>query len=103
MPNPTRSEGGHRLYNETHVRRLHFIRRSRELGFSLKEITDLLDLVDEEHFTCADVLERTSTHLKDVKRKISDLKKMERTLKTMINECDGALRPQCPIIDALFS
>ncbi len=103
MPEPMRSEGGHRVYNEKHVRRLHFIRRSRELGFSLKEVRGLLDLVDEENFTCADVLERTSIHLKDVRKKISDLKKMERTLHKMMSECDGALRPQCPIIDALFS
>jgi len=103
MPDPPRSEGGHRQYNEKHVRRLHFIRRSRELGFSLNEVRGLLDLVDEAHFTCADVLARTIDHLKDVRRKISDLKKMERTLNKMMGECDGALRPQCPIIDALFS
>ncbi len=103
MPDPMRSEGGHRLYNENHVRRLHFIRRSRELDFSLKEVMGLLELVDEEHVTCADVLDRTSVHLADVRKKISDLKKMEGTLKKMMSECDRALRPQCPIIDALYS
>ena len=102
MPDPVRSEGGHRVYNETHLQRILFIRRCRELGFSLKEIRGLLELVDGG-YTCAEVLDRTTVHLSDVGRKIRDLKKMQRTLKTMASQCDGGLVPECPIIDTLFS
>ena len=103
MPDPIRSEGGHRLYNDTHLRRLLFIRRCRELGFTLKEVRGLLELVDEGDYTCAEVRERTIVHLDDVRQKIRDLQKMQRTLKIMVSQCDGGLVPECPIIDTLFS
>ncbi len=103
MPDPMRSEGGHRLYNETHLRRLSFIRRCRELGFTLKEIRGLLKLVDGGDYTCAEVRDLTIEHLDDVKQKINDLKKMQSTLKAMVSQCDGGLVPKCPIIDSLFS
>jgi len=103
MPDPIRSEGGHRLYNDTHLRRLLFIRRCRELGFILEEIRGLLELVDEGDYTCAEVRERTIVHLDDVRQKIRDLQKMQRTLKIMVSQCDGGLVPECPIIDTLFS
>ncbi len=103
MPDPMRSEGGHRLYNETHLQRLSFIRRCRELGFTLKEIRGLLKLVDGGDYTCAEVRDLTIEHLDDVKQKINDLKKMQSTLKTMVSQCDGGLVPKCPIIDSLFS
>ena len=103
MPDPMRSEGGHRLYNETHLQRLSFIRRCRELGFTLKEIRGLLKLVDGGDYTCAEVRDLTIEHLDDVKQKINDLKKMQSTLKTMVSQCDGELVPKCPIIDSLIS
>ena len=103
MPDPVRSEGGHRIYNDTHLRRLLFIRRCRELGFTLEEISGLLELVDKVDDTCAEVRDRTTVHLDDVRKKIRDLQKMQRTLKTMISQCDGGLVQECPIIDALFS
>ncbi len=94
MPDPMRSEGGHRLYNETHLQRLSFIRRCRELGFTLKEIRGLLKLVDGGDYTCAEVRDLTIEHLDDVKQKINDLKKMQSTLKTMVSQCDGELEPK---------
>ena len=103
MPDPIRSEGGHRVYNETHLQRLSFIRRCRELGFTLKEIRGLLDLVDGGDYTCAEVRDRTIVHLDEVRQKIRDLKKMQRTLKIMVSQCDGGLVPECPIIDTLLS
>ena len=103
MPDPIRSEGGHRLYNDTHLRRLLFIRRCRELEFTLKEVRGLLELVDEGDYTCAEVRERTIVHLDDVRQKIRDLQKMQRTLKIMVSQCDGGLVAECPIIDTLFS
>ena len=59
MPDPERSEGGHRLYAEEHVRRLQFIRRCRELGFAVAEIRALLDLVDRRDYTCAEIRDIT--------------------------------------------
>jgi len=103
MPDPVRSEGGHRIYNESHLKRLSFIKRCRELGFTLKEIRGLLDLVDGGNYTCAEVRDRTSLHLNNMKQKIRDLQKMQRTLKKMVSQCDGGLVPECPIIDMLFS
>lgn len=101
MPKTMRGDNGYRLYQEKHLKRLQFIRRCRELGFSLKEIRELLSLVDKKTYTCAEVQERTMKHLEDVKSKMRDLKKMERSLKKMVSECDGGLVPECPIIDML--
>jgi len=102
MPDPQRSAGGHRIYDQSHLKRLAFIRRTRELGFTVKEVHDLLDLVDSEEYTCADVRDRTVVHLRDVEQKLRDLQNMQQTLKTMVSKCDGDLVPECPIIDALF-
>ena len=103
MPNPARSAGGHRMYDQSHLKRLSFIRRSRGLGFTLQEIRELLQLVDGGNYTCAEVRDRTVVHLDDVSRKIRDLQKMQRTLKSMASKCDGGLVPDCPIVDALFT
>ena len=96
-----RSAGGHRIYSEGHVKRLQFIRRCRELGFSLGEIEGLLELDSGEDKTCEQVRHTTAVHLKDVQEKISDLKKMEATLAVLISQCDDLSSPRCPIIEAL--
>lgn len=103
MPDPARSAGGHRIYGQSQLKRLSFIRRSRELGFTLQEIRELLELVDGGDYTCADVREKTVNHLTDVAKKIRDLQKMQSTLETMASKCDGGLVPECPIVDALYS
>ena len=103
MSHPSRSAGGHRIYDKSHLKRLSFIRRTRELGFTLKEIRALLDLVDGGEYTCAEIRDRTVVHLGDVAEKIRDLQKMHRTLKTMVSKCDGGLVPDCPIVDRLFA
>ena len=77
MPDPARSSGGHRIYDQSHTKRLSFIRRSRELGFTLQEIRELLELVDGGDYTCAEVRDRTLYHLDDVAQKIRDLQKMQ--------------------------
>jgi len=102
MPDPERSEGGYRLYQEQHVRRLQFIRRCRELGFTIAEIRALLDLVDRKDYTCEEVRDISIAHVEEVRRKIEDLRRLERTMLGMIKECDGGAVPECPIIDALF-
>lgn len=103
MPEPPRSEAGYRLYDEEHFQRLLFIRRSRELGFTLEEVRGLLDLVGEGEYTCAEVRDRTSEHLIEVEAKIRDLNRIQRSLKTMIATCADGSMPDCPIVDALRS
>jgi len=100
---PGRSAGGHRRYTEDHVVRLKFIRRARELGFSLSEITGLISLADAGDRNCDEVRETTTTHLTDVREKIRDLRKMERTLKELVRQCDDNSSPGCPIIAVLSS
>jgi len=102
MPRPPRSTGGQRNYDETFVKRLSFIARSRNLGFSLDDIRSLLSLADDNKFTCAYVRQLTLDHAAKAKRKIADLRKLEHTLRTMADQCHGNEVPDCPIIDTLF-
>jgi MerR family transcriptional regulator, mercuric resistance operon regulatory protein len=99
---PPRTAGGHRDYSPEHLRRLTFIRRSRELGFTLSEVRALLALVDGSDWTCAEVKAMTLEHLADVRRKIADLRKLAQILKDMAAQCDGGAVPECPIVDALL-
>ena len=101
LPHPDRSEGGHRLYSTQLIERLVFIRRSRELGFSMDEIRQLLSLVDGEQVSCQRVQQIADEHLRDVRAKITDLKKMERSLDDLSNQCSGDDVPDCPIIEVL--
>ena len=80
LPAPGRTEGRHRVYGPAHVARLTFVRRGRELGFGLDEVRSLLGLVDGGHGSCSDVQAATLEHLEDVRKKIADLQRLERTL-----------------------
>jgi MerR family mercuric resistance operon transcriptional regulator len=102
MPKPPRSKGGHRLYEKDHLKRLSFIRRSRDLGFTLEEVRGLLRMIDGHDYTCDEVKVLTLNHLQEVQQKIADLRRLERVLKTMAAECEGGNVPDCPIIDALY-
>jgi MerR family mercuric resistance operon transcriptional regulator len=103
MLEPLRADNGYRVYGETGLRRLSFIRRCRELGFSLDEVRGLLGLVDGGDYTCAEVRDLSVVRLGDIRQKIRDLRKMERTLKEMVSQCDGGLVPECPIVDRLYA
>lgn len=103
LPEPPRTVGGHRLYSNIHARRLGFIRRGRELGFTLAEIRLLLRLADGDEYNCGMIKDVTLHHLQNVKDKIRDLKKLERTLTAISNACQGGIAPECPIIEVLFS
>lgn len=103
MPKPPRSGGGHRLYHRDHLKRLVFIRRGRELGFSLEEIRALLGLVDGGGYTCGEVKALTERHLVDIRQKIADLRRLEKTLKEIASQCAGGSVPECPIIEGLFN
>ncbi|ESR24615.1 MerR family transcriptional regulator [Lutibaculum baratangense] len=100
LPSPPRTPGGHRSYSDDHRRRLVFIRRSRELGFTVDEIRNLLDLVEGGH-GCGDIQEAALRHLEDIRGKIADLERMARTLAETAARCEGGDAPECPILDIL--
>ncbi|MGB7336454.1 MAG: helix-turn-helix domain-containing protein [Salaquimonas sp.] len=103
MPKPDRTEGGNRQYNYDQLKRLFFIKRCRELGFSIEEIRALLQMVDRADFTCGEVHTMTVDHLTTVKKKVADLKRLEKALGAMAAQCGKGDVPACPIIDTLFS
>jgi MerR family mercuric resistance operon transcriptional regulator len=98
---PVRSAGGRRQFGEQEIWRLAFIRRGRELGFSLKDIRDLLTLVDSRTFTCGEIHEIAAAHLETVRKKISHLKALDRVLTDITNRCSRDTAPDCPVLDAL--
>jgi MerR family mercuric resistance operon transcriptional regulator len=100
---PWRTEGNHRVYQPGQLARLTFVRRSRELGFSIDEVRSLLSLVDGGHSSCSDVQAVTLEHLEDVRRKITDLQLLEQTLSEAASRCQGGSIPDCPIIEALYA
>jgi MerR family mercuric resistance operon transcriptional regulator len=102
MPHPPRTASGRRVYGEVETRTLSFIRRSRELGFTLDEIRALLALSAEQgQEVCADVRHLAANHLRDVRAKIADLRAMERILADAVRRCDEGESARCPLIDAL--
>lgn len=102
MPKPARTQGGHRVFTQDHLKRLTFVRRSRELGFTLDQVRNLLSLVDSDDYTCDEVKKMTLEHMGDVRYKIADLRKLERVLNDMVSQCDRGAVPDCPVVDALF-
>ena len=101
LPAPRRSPGGYRLYGSVQVTRLTFIRRARELGFSLDEVRTMLRLADERERPCAEVRLVASAHLRDVRAKIADLQAMERVLRATVARCARGTGSHCPLIEAL--
>lgn len=102
MPEPGRNSGGHRIYEEVHLQRLCFIRRCREMGFSLEEIRELLSLVDREQVSCEHVQQIAEDHVVSIRQKIKDLQRMQGTLRDLAKQCSGEDVPDCPIIEALL-
>ncbi len=102
LADPPRTRAGHRVYSQDHLRRLTFVRRCRQLGFSLREIRSLLRLIEGGESACAEVHALTLDHVADVQRKIADLRRMERVLSDMAAQCRQDEIPDCPIIDNLF-
>ena len=101
MPKVPRSESGRRRYGAAEKRALSFVRRARELGFTLEEIRALLRLGGPERAPCAQVREIASEHLRDVRGKIADLRRLERVLAETIGKCANGRAPRCPIIEEL--
>lgn len=93
--------GRYRSYDGTDVARLGFVRRSRELGFSIKQVRALLDLAAGGHESCAEARDLAAVHLRDVRSRIADLRRMERTLSTTVQACDAGDDAGCPLIETL--
>jgi len=102
LPLPARSEGGHRMYGTGHLKRLGFVRKARDLGFTIEEIRTLLRLVDERDQPCAEARQVAAGHLADVRAKLAALRTMEKVLNDMVARCDAGTPPECPLIEALF-
>src|SRR5262249_41715342 len=99
LPVPPRTAAGRRVYDAPDVRILHTA--VRELGFSLNEIPALIRLGGPERASCRQVREIAAHHLKDIRTKIVDLRKLERLLAKTIAQCTGTTAPACPVLDIL--
>jgi MerR family mercuric resistance operon transcriptional regulator len=100
IPAPPR-RGRYRCYGAEDVGRLSFVRRARELGFTLDEVRALLNLSADGGAPCAEVRDLASSHLQDVRARIADLKRMERVLAASVRACSLGHDVGCPLIDAL--
>lgn len=103
LPAPPRTEGGHRVYDESHVRTLGFVRRARGLGFTPDEVRTIIELGGPERAPCAEVRQIAAHHLQQVRSKIADLVEIERLLAETIDHCSGNPEPQCAVIEMIES
>ena len=99
---PERRENGYRDYDEAALNKLQFVQRARSLGFSVAEVRDLLSLYEDRQRASADVKAIAESHLKEIDRKIDELKGLRATLAHLVHACHGDDRPDCPIIETLF-
>ena len=101
IPRAARTAAGYRVYGETDVHVLRFIRRARDLGFSLKETKRLLALWGDRRRASADVKRMALEHVGQIERKIAELQAMRNTLVDLAEHCRGDHRPGCPILEDL--
>jgi len=101
LPAPQRSAGNYRLYGAEHLRRLSFIRRGRDLGFTVDQIRELLALADDRDRSCAEVDIIARAHLTQVERKLADLTRLAHELRDVIGQCGCGSVADCRIIEAL--
>ena len=101
LPEPERTEGNQRIYRQEHFARLGFIRHSRELGFSLDRIREILTLSDDPSHSCEKVDQIARSHLREVESKIERLQSLQKELQRMINQCAGNQVADCRIIEVL--
>jgi MerR family mercuric resistance operon transcriptional regulator len=101
LPAAPRTASGRRFYGSHEARILAFVRRSRELGFSLDQIRTLLRLGGPEKASCREVREIAAHHLEDIRTKLGDLRKLERLLTRTVARCTGKMAPDCPVLDIL--
>lgn len=101
IPAADRTESGYRAYSQADIHRLRFIRRARDLGFQVAEITDLLGLWNDTSRHSADVKRLAEQHIVDLEQRIESMRQMADTLKSLISCCAGDERPECPILERL--
>lgn len=101
LPAPTRSPAGYRHYTDDDLNRLHFIRRGRDLGFSMTQLAELLGLWRDQKRASADVKRIAEQHIDELNERIGQMQEMVATLSHLARSCHGDDRPQCPIIEAL--
>ena len=97
----TRTDSGYRLYGPDDLHSLAFIKRSRDLGFSLEEVAKLLTLWQDRQRASADVKALASEHIADLNRRIDELVSLRDTLSELVAHCQGDDRPDCPILKDL--
>jgi Cu(I)-responsive transcriptional regulator len=101
LPEARRTAAGYRIYDGREVHTLRFVRRARDLGFSIEEIQHLLGLWQNRGRSSRDVRKVAQQHLVDLDRRIAELQTMRRTLEQLVEHCHGDQRPDCPILDDL--
>lgn len=101
IPKASRSEGGYRTYSENDVHVLTFVKRARDLGFSMKEIKKLVGLWRNKTRASGEVKNLATKHIEDMEKKIAELQEMVQTLKHLAKTCHGDHRPDCPILNNL--
>jgi MerR family copper efflux transcriptional regulator len=98
IPAANRSAGGYRVYTQADVFVLHFIKRARELGFSIERIRRLLDLWQDKRRASRDVKRLALDHIAEIRSKIAAMTSMQDTVQELADACDGDDRPECPIL-----
>ena len=101
LPRVGRTDSGYRQYAEADVHTLRFIKRSRDLGFSMEEIGELVGLWQNRRRASANVRRVAQKHADDLARRITAMQEMQRTLAHLIHCCHGDERPDCPILEEL--
>jgi Cu(I)-responsive transcriptional regulator len=101
LPQVARTAGNYRRYARPHLERLSFIRRGRDLGFSLDEVRELLRLSDDRSQSCAEVDRIARLHLAEIERKVADLEALRHELRQLIGQCGHGTIGDCRIIEAL--
>ena len=103
MPKPKRRESRYRIYNDNDLLRLKFIKRTKELGFTLKEIKELLSLKVDSKAKCGDLKDVAEVKINDIKKKIKDLNKIKHQLELLVNKCvnEELSIEDCPIVKSL--
>ncbi len=101
LPAVSRTDAGYRLYGDADVHSLRFIKRARDLGFSIDEIQQLVGLWHDRSRPSAAVKRIARTHLDDLDRRIAELQAMRGTLAHLVHGCRGDHRPDCPILEDL--
>jgi MerR family transcriptional regulator, copper efflux regulator len=97
LPAGPRTDAGRRVYAEPAVKRLRFIRRCRDFGFSIDQVRELVGLVDEPDRPCVEVRDIASVHLAEVRRKLAELKSLESSLSAFVVSCDTACAGGCAV------